>query len=56
MDDFSILTLTEIDMPPEIEELNINFNINFNISDEIISELRNMRLHISNMLRIMEQY
>jgi hypothetical protein len=55
MDDFSILALTEMDMPPEIEELNINLKRQ-TISDEIISVLRNMRLHVSNMLRIMEQY
>ena len=54
MDDFSILTLTEMDMPPEIEELNIRYNRK--ISDEIISELRNMRLRVNNMLRIMERY
>ena len=54
MDDFSILALTEIDMPPEIEELNFNFNRKLN--NEIISELRNMQLRINNMLRIMEQY
>ena len=54
MNDFSILALTEFDMPPEIEELNINFNRKLN--NEIISELRNMRLRINNMLRIMEQY
>ena len=53
MDDFSILSLTEMDMPPEIE---INIKFNRKLSDEIISELRNMRLHISNMLRIMEHY
>ena len=28
MDDFSILALTEIDMPPEIEELNIQYKKN----------------------------
>ena len=55
MDDFSILALTEIDMPPEIEELNINFKRQ-TISDEIISVLRNMRSNINNMLRIMEHY
>jgi hypothetical protein len=54
MDDFSILTLTEMDMPPEIEELNIRYKRK--ISDEIISELRNMRLRVNNMLRIMERY
>jgi len=54
MDDFSILTLTEMDMPPEIEELNIRYKRK--ISDEIISELRNMRLRVNNMLRIMEHY
>jgi hypothetical protein len=54
MDDFSILTLTEMDMPPEIEELNLNFKIK--LSDEIISVLRDMRLRVSNMLRIMEHY
>jgi len=54
MDDFSILALTEFDMPPEIEELNFNFKRKLN--NEIISELRNMRLRINNMLRIMEQY
>jgi len=56
MDDFSILTLTEMDMPPEIEELNLNFEIKPPLSDEIISELRNMRLRINNMIRIMEHY
>ena len=55
MDDFSILALTEFDMPPEIEELNINFKRQ-TISDEIISVLRNMRSNINNMLRIMEHY
>ena len=54
MDDFSILTLTEIDMPPEIEELNFNFKPQ--LSDEIILVLRNMRSNINNMLRIMEHY
>jgi hypothetical protein len=54
MDDFSILALTEFDMPPEIEELNIQYKRKLN--NEIISELRNMQLRINNMLRIMEQY
>jgi hypothetical protein len=54
MDDFSILALTEMDMPPEIEELNIQYKRKLN--NEIISELRNMQLRINNMLRIMEQY
>ena len=54
MDDFSILTLTEIDMPPEIEELNIKYKRT--LSDEIILVLRNMRSNINNMLRIMEHY
>jgi hypothetical protein len=55
MDDFSILTLTEMDMPPEIE-VNLNFNFKPPLSDEIISVLRNMRTNINNMLRIMEHY
>ena len=54
MDDFSILALTEMDMPPEIEELNFNFKRT--IDNEIISVLRNMRTNINNMLRIMEHY
>ena len=54
MDDFSILALTEMDMPPEIEELNIKYKRK--LSNEIISELRNMRLRVNNMLRIMEHY
>ena len=54
MDDFSILTLTEMDMPPEIEELNIKYKRK--LSNEIILVLRDMRLRVSNMLRIMEQY
>jgi hypothetical protein len=54
MDDFSILTLNEMDMPPEIEELNIRYKRK--ISDEIISVLRNMQLRVNNMLRIMERY
>jgi hypothetical protein len=54
MDDFSILALTEMDMPPEIEELNIQYKRKLN--NEIISVLRNMQLRINNMLRIMEQY
>ena len=55
MDDFSILTLTEIDMPPEIE-VNLNFEIKPPLSNEIILVLRDMRLRVSNMLRIMEHY
>ena len=53
MDDFSILTLTEMDMPPEIE---VNFNFKPPLSNEIISVLRDMRTNINNMLRIMEHY
>jgi hypothetical protein len=56
MDDFSILALTEMDMPPEIEELNIKYKITPQLTDEIILVLSNMRLSISNMLRIMEHY
>jgi|688.fasta_scaffold28173_13 hypothetical protein len=56
MDDFSILALTEMDMPPEIEELNIKYKITPQLSDEIISVLRDMRSNISNMLIIMEHY
>lgn len=53
MDDFSILTLTEMDMPPEIEEINIKYKRTN--SDEIISELINMlRLRFINILRIMQ--
>ena len=54
MDDFSILTLNEMDMPPEIEEVNIRYKRK--ISDEIILVLRDMRLRVNNMLRIMEHY
>jgi hypothetical protein len=56
MDDFSILTLTEMDMPPEIEELNIKYKRTPELSDDIILVLRNMRSNINNMLRIMEHY
>ena len=40
MDDFSILILTEMDMPPEIEELNIKYKRK--LSNEIILVLRDM--------------
>jgi hypothetical protein len=53
MDDFSILALTEMDMPPEIE---VNLNFKTTIDNEIISVLRDMRTNINNMLRIMEHY
>ena len=65
MDDFSILTLTEMDMPPETEELNIflekklrrNLILNGTMTnDEIILTIRNIHSNLNNILNIINEY
>ncbi len=60
MDDFSILSLTDMDMPPETE-VNINFDIK--LSEEMILQLRMIQLQLrmiqsrlDNMLTILHHY
>ena len=66
MDDFSILTLTEMDMPIEqTEELNIflekklrrNLILNGTMTnDEIILTIRNIHSNLNNILNIINEY
>ena len=65
MDDFSILTLAEMDMPPETEELNIflekklrrNLILNGTMTnDEIILTIRNIHSNLNNILNIINEY
>ena len=53
MDDFSILSLTDMDMPPETE-VNINFDIK--LSEEMILQLRMIQSRLDNMLTILHHY
>ena len=50
MDDFSILSLTDMDTPPETE-VNINFNIK--LSEEMIELFRMIQSRLDNMLTIL---
>lgn len=57
MDDFSILTLTEMDMPPETEELRRNLILNGSMTnDEIILTIRNIHSNLNNILNIINEY
>ena len=66
MDDFSILSLNEIDMPIEqTEELNIFLekklrrNLILNVimtNDEIILTIRNIHSNLNNILNIINEY
>ena len=66
MDDFSILTLTEMDMPIEqTEELNIflekklrrNLILNGTMTNnEIILTIRNIHSNLNNILNIINEY
>ena len=57
MDDFSILTLTEMDMPPETEELRRNLILNVIMTnDEIILTIRNIHSNLNNILNIINEY
>ena len=66
MDDFSILTLTEMDMPIEqTEELNIflekklrrNLILNGSMTnDEIILTIRNIQSNLNNIVNIINEY
>ena len=57
MDDFSILSLTEMDMPPETEELRRNLILNGSMTnDEIILTIRNIHSNLNNILNIINEY
>ena len=57
MDDFSILSLTEMDMPPETEELRRNLILNVIMTnDEIILTIRNIHSNLNNILNIINEY
>ena len=57
MDDFSILSLTEMDMPPETEELRRNLILNGTMTnDEIILTIRNIHSNLNNILNIINEY
>ena len=57
MDDFSILTLTEMDMPPETEELRRNLILNGSMTnDEIILTIRNIHSNLNNIVNIINEY
>ena len=57
MDDFSILTLTEMDMPTETEELRRNLILNGSMTnDEIILTIRNIHSNLNNILNIINEY
>ena len=58
MDDFSILTLTEMDMPIEqTEELRRNLILNeIMTNDEIILTIRNIHSNLNNILNIINEY